>query len=140
MNETQKVREIEESLESNHFWEHWNTLNKFYHQELAIQNGDAWINHFSNLFSNINNNQEQSALYNKLRVLESTIKVYQNSLDSPITLAELLDKIKSQKACGVDGILNEMIKYTDSKLQIQISHPQAQYFDTLSKYKYNEIF
>ena len=41
-------------------------------------------------------------------------------LDSPITLNELQDKIKTlqpKKACGVDGILNEMIKYTDNKFQ-----------------------
>ena len=118
-----QLREIEESLESNHFWKHWNTLNKSYHQELAIQNGDVWINHFSNLFSNINKNQEQNALSDKLKVLESTIKDYQNPLDSPITLAELLDQIqnlKPQKACGVDGILNEMIRYTDHKFKLAI--------------------
>ncbi len=64
-------------------------------------------------------------MYEKLRVLESTIKDYQNPLDSPITLAELLDKIqtlKTQTACGVDGILNEMKIH---RAQIQISHPQS---------------
>ncbi len=62
-------------------------------------------------------------MYEKLRVLESTIKDYQNPLDSPITLAELLDQIqtlKTQKACGVDGILNEMIKYTEHKFKLTI--------------------
>ncbi len=122
-NTKSQLKDIEESLESNHFWKHWNTLNKSYHQELAIQNGDVWINHFSNLFSNIENNREQNAMYEKLRVLESTIKDYQNPLDSPITLAELLDQIqtlKTQKACGVDGILNEMIKYTEHKFKLAI--------------------
>ncbi len=64
-------------------------------------------------------------MYEKLRVLESTIKDYQNPLDSPITLAELLDQIqtlKTQKACGVDGILNEMINIQSTN---SISHPQA---------------
>jgi len=39
----------------------------------------------------------------------------------PIILTELLDKIqtqKLQKACGVDGILNEIIKYTDHKFKL----------------------
>ncbi len=36
-------------------------------------------------------------MYEKLRVLESTIKDYQNPLDSPITLAELLDQIQTLK-------------------------------------------
>ena len=55
----------------------------------------------------------------QIQILESTIKDYQNPLDSPITLNELQNKIKTiqpKKACGVDGILNEMIKYTDNKL------------------------
>jgi len=78
-------------------------------QELAIHNGDVWINHFSNLFKNVNKNQEQNTVYDKLTVLESTIRDYQNPLDTPMTLTKLLDKIpnlKLQKACGVDGLLN----------------------------------
>ena len=58
-----------------------------------------------------------------IQILESTIKDYQNPLDSPITLNELQDKIKTlqpKKAYGVDGILNEMIKYTDNKFQLAI--------------------
>ena len=50
-------------------------------------------------------------MHDKLQILESAIKDYQNPLDSPITLNELQDKIKTlqpKKACGVDGILNEM--------------------------------
>jgi len=48
-------------------------------------------------------------VYDKLTVLESTIRDYQNPLDTPMTLTKLLDKIpnlKLQKACGVDGFLN----------------------------------
>ena len=58
-----------------------------------------------------------------MQILESTIKDYENPLDSPITLNELQDKIQTlqpKKACGVDGILNEMIKYTDHKFQLAI--------------------
>ena len=50
-------------------------------------------------------------------ILLKTIKDY------PITLNELQDKIKTlqpKKACGVDGILNEIIKYTDNKFQLAI--------------------
>ena len=49
---------------------------------------------------------------------KSAVKDYQNLLDFPFTLNELQDKIPNQKACGVDGILNEMTKYTDHKLAI----------------------
>ena len=62
-------------------------------------------------------------MQDKLQTLESVIKDYQNPLDSPITLKELQDKIcslKRTKACGVDGILNKMIKYTDLKFQLAI--------------------
>lgn len=55
-------------------------------------------------------------IQDKLQKLESTIKDNQYLLDSPITLKQLQDKIKSletKKACGADGILNKMIKFTD---------------------------
>ena len=50
-------------------------------------------------------------------------KDYQNPMHSPITLNELQDKIKTlqpKKDWCVDGILNEMIKYTDNKFQLAI--------------------
>ena len=81
------------------------------------------MNHFSNLFGPIVKNKEQTHIQDKLQTLESVIKDNQNPLDSPITLKELQDKIsyfKRKKACGVDGIINEMIKYTDLKFQLAI--------------------
>ena len=78
------------------------------------------MNHFSNLFGPIVKNKEQTHIQDKLQTLESVIKYDQNS---PITLKELQDKISSlklKKACGVDGILNKMIKYTDLKFQLAI--------------------
>uniref|UniRef100_A0A8K9V0N5 Reverse transcriptase domain-containing protein n=1 Tax=Oncorhynchus mykiss TaxID=8022 RepID=A0A8K9V0N5_ONCMY len=92
-------------------------------KELSIQNGDVWVNHFSNLFGSITKNKEKKHIHDQIQILESTIKDFQNPLDSPITLNELQDKIKTlqpKKACGVDGILNEMIKYTDNKFQLAI--------------------
>ena len=81
------------------------------------------MNHFSNLFGPIVKNKEQTHIQDKLQTLELVIKDNQNPLDSPITLKELQDKISSlklKKACGVEGILNEMIKYTDLKFQLAI--------------------
>ena len=118
-----QINQIEESIDSNHFWENWNTLNKRKREELSIQNGDLWVNHFSNLFGPIVKNKEQTHIQDKLQTLESVIKDYQNPIDSPFTLKELQDKISSlklKKACGVDDILNEMIKYTDLKFQLAI--------------------
>ena len=135
-----QLNAIEESIDSNHFWENWKTLNQ-QHEELSTQNGDVWVNHFSNLFGCYN--KEQKHLQDQIQILESTIKDhqnpldsrthwipehtgFQNTLDSPITLNELQDKIKTlqpKKACGVDGILNEMIKYTDHKFQLPILNP-----------------
>ena len=59
--------------------------------------------------------QEKKPIHDQIHILESTIKDYHNPLDSPFTLSELQDKIKPlqpKKACGVDGILNEIIKKT----------------------------
>ncbi len=60
---------------------------------------------------------------NQLEKLELTIKDNQNPLDFPITDKELTEKIKNlqlKKASGPDGILNEMIKHTSSKLQLAV--------------------
>ena len=96
---------IEESIDSNHFWENWKTLNKQQHEELSIQNVDVWINHFSNGFGSItkNKNKQQKHIHDQIQILESTITDYQNPLHSPITLNELQDKIQTlqpKKACG----------------------------------------
>ena len=118
-----QLQDIEDSIKTNNFWDNWNKLNKQKQDELPIQNGDIWVNHFSKLFGPIEKNNEQRQIHDKLKNLESIIKDYQTPLDSPITLNELQDKIKilkPKKACGTDGILNEMIKYTDLKFQLAI--------------------
>ena len=95
----QKVRNqlnvIEESIDSNHFWENWKTLNKKQHEELSNQNGDVWVNRFSNRFGPITKNKEKKHIHDQIQILESTIKYYQNPLNSPITLNELQDKIQT---------------------------------------------
>ena len=114
---------MEKYTDSKHFWENWKTLNKQQQEELSIQNGDVWVNHFSNLFGSITKNKQQKHIHDQIQILESTIKEYQNPLVSPITLNEIQDKIKTlqpKKDCGVDGILNEIIKYKDNKFQLAI--------------------
>ena len=110
-------------MEFNHSWEHLNTLNKQQHEELSIPNGNVWINHFSNILGPITKYKQQKQIHDQIKILESAFKDFQNPLDSPITLNELQDKIQTlqpKKACGVDGILNEMIKYTDHNFQLAI--------------------
>ena len=107
---------------ANNYKENWNRQYK-QHEELPIQNGDIWINHFSKLFMYIDKNPEQKHIHDELQLFESEIKNDQNPLDFSITLNELQDKIqnlKPNKACGVDGILNEMIKFTDYKFKLAI--------------------
>ena len=113
---------IEESLNTNTFWENWKTLNKSKPEELAIQNGDVWTGHFKTLYKTIhlNTESEQNHIQEKLQSLELAIKDNQNPLDSPITGQELLEKLqvlKPRKASGPDGILNEMLKNTTVKFQ-----------------------
>ena len=73
-------------------------------------------------------NKEQKHIHDQIQILESTIKDYQNPLDSPITLSELQDKIKPlqpKKACGVDGIQwNDQIY----RQQIQIGYTKKTIF------------
>lgn len=46
-----------------------------------------------------------------------------NPIDYPITeqeLMEIIRSLKTNKACGIDGILNEMIKYSNHKIKLAI--------------------
>lgn len=57
------------------------------------------------------------------KTLEAVIKNNQNPLDYPVTepeLTEVIQSLKGKKACGVDGVLNEMIKYSDHKIRLAI--------------------
>ena len=121
----ERERGEEEAIDTNNFWQRWKSLNKPQHQELAIQNIDIWTTHFKTLYHSvqINANTEQSYLQEKLTKLELAIKNNQNPLDPPITEQELqkkLQTLKSKKACGPDGIMNEMLKNTDKKFQSAI--------------------
>jgi hypothetical protein len=62
-----QINQSEESLDSNHFWENWNTLNKQKLKELSVQNADIWVNHFFNLFGPILKNKEQTHIQDQLQ-------------------------------------------------------------------------
>ena len=117
-----KLREIEESIDQNQFWERWNNLNNK-KDNLALQNGNIWKDHFEKLYEQIspnNLNHEQRQTREKLTILESTIKNNQNPLDYLITMKELensIKKLKSGKACGPDGIRTEMLKHSSPELK-----------------------
>ncbi|KAI4889447.1 hypothetical protein NFI96_002246 [Prochilodus magdalenae] len=116
---------IEESINTNRFWEHWNTLNKSKSEELVIQDGDIWTTHFKSLYNQVPNNTtpEQTNITAKLKALERAVKEFQNPLDSSITEQELthnISKLKPKKASGPDGILPEMIRNTSRKFQSAI--------------------
>ncbi len=70
----------------------------------------------------IDENTEQSQIYEKLTKLELAIKDNQNPSDSPSTEQELnkLQALKSMKACGPDGVLNEMLKNTRTRNSIML--------------------
>ena len=95
---------------------------KRYNEQL-IQNGNTWKNHFQDLYREHPKNQAQEQISEKLKDLERVIKNYQTPLDYPITELELEDKLKilqPKKACGPDGILNEMLKYSSRKCKLAI--------------------
>jgi len=111
-----QLKDIEESINSNKFWDNWKHLNKRPRDELAILNGDIWKEHFTNLFDHPILNSDQQQISERLENLEIPIKDNQNPLDFPITQKEVegkLHNLQPRKACGVDGILNEMLVHTD---------------------------
>lgn len=114
---------IEESLNTNQFWEVWNGLSKTKSPDLPIQDGEIWRAHFENLFKEIPPHELHSnykTIREKLISFENTIKDSQNPLDFPITEFELECKIKhlkANKSCGPDNIRGEMIKNSTPELQ-----------------------
>ena len=118
-----QLQTIEESLSTNSFWENWNSLHKKPLLEPAIQDGDTWKEYFENLYTKPDMNHEQNHIFDKLTKMENTFSEYQNQLDYPITekeLSERLQALKPKKASGPDGILNEMLKHSNHKLQLAI--------------------
>ena len=116
---------IEESLNTNRFWEHWKNRSKSKHDDPVIQNGDIWTDHFKHLYGNIpiNSDSEQTQIIEKFNNLEWVIKDSQNPLDFLITEQELEKKLinlKPKKASGLDGILNEMLKHSSKKIRLAI--------------------
>ncbi len=88
-----QLKTIEESVHSNSFWDNRNLLIKKNHEEITIQNGNTWKNHFKKRNGKINMSTEQAQIYEKLKHIEYTIGKYQNPLDYPITEKELMEKI-----------------------------------------------
>jgi hypothetical protein len=44
-----------------------------------------WRKHFANLYINITKSPEQKDIQEKLQILESAVKDFQNTVDTPIT-------------------------------------------------------
>lgn len=118
----QTLQQIEDSLQSNTFWESWNHLNNSPPKELAIQNPDTWKTFYQNLYKSMPDNitNEQKHIKLNLKKLEDVICVHQNPLDHSISSDELLKslkKLKPDKACGPDNIRTEMLKFSPPILQ-----------------------
>ena len=82
-----------------------------------MQNGEIWRGHFENL------KKKQDQMYQKMIAMENAFNKYQNTLDFPITEAELTEKLQGlqpKKASGPDGTLNEMIKNTSHSFRLAI--------------------
>lgn len=119
----QLFQAMEESINTSNFWNNWNTLYRPQQEDLVIQNGNIWRTHFENLYKTTETNPARNELKTKLEILKENIKDNQNPLDFPITVNELTDRLhalKPNKACGIDGILNEMIKYTNDQFRTAI--------------------
>lgn len=70
-----QFEELEKSLNSNKFWDKWKLLYKSNQDELAIQDGEIWKNHFQELYSSTEiQNTNQNEIITKLQNLEKVIK------------------------------------------------------------------
>ncbi len=111
----------EEAVDQNYFWELWNNLDKSKEaKQIPIHDPNIWTEHFGKLYSHNEPTLTQKHLTSKWHDLEFTTKEQLNHLDNPISLNELIGTIKSLrkfKSCGLDGISNEMLKYSSSKLK-----------------------
>lgn len=111
---------------------YWELLNKFFREEDNQENcsenisAEEWLKYFKDLNSSKTNNNSNIDV---LLELAENKKIF-NELDNKITEKEVLHAIKSlknKKACGLDKILNEMLKYGHSEL-IQ---PLSKIFNTI---------
>lgn len=115
---TSKLEQIEEAIDSNSFWKIWHQLDNTKRKDsIAITNGNIWKHHFEELYTYKESqlNQSQKEMIGRLKELEKQKIPYQSDLDNPIQLSELNEKIKSLKtgkACGIDNISSEMLKYS----------------------------
>lgn len=111
-----KLQNIEDAIDQNNFWDLWNKLETSKKpKQISLCNGKIWTDHFGHLYSKDDLSPFQTQLIDQLHTLESQVKNKLNNLDNPIPLIELTKKIKclkNKKACGPDGILNEMLKFS----------------------------
>lgn len=91
----------------NDFWKHLQDLRREKSKQNLNISTEEWVNHFKNLLYDQQDNQPIENSDN----LEET---YDQILDSEFTEKEIHERIsslKKNKAPGIDGILNEMLKY-----------------------------
>ena len=117
---------LEESIESNwDFWDQWNSVCQSEPEELLIQDRDIWTQHFHTLFGPKppGTDLQTKQILEKLLNMELIFKDHQNPLDFLVTINHLKTKLKtlkSKKACGPDGRLNQMLKYSTEKFHLSI--------------------
>ncbi len=117
-----KLNKIEEAVDQNYFGELWNNLDKSKEaKQIPIHDPNIWTEHFVKLYSQNEPTLTQKHLTSKLHDLEFTTKEQLNHLDKPISLNELIigtiKSLRKLKSCGLDGISNEMLKHSSSKLK-----------------------
>ena len=112
-----KQEEIENSIsDSKRFWSKLKSLNKFTVARNNIDMDD-WYEHFSNLFKNENENEDNTYDYvDEIKITttyDPNVTVTEEMLDSPISREEILNSIKClkpNKSPGMDDRIPEMIK------------------------------
>ena len=103
----QKIQSLDPNLKGD-FWKLLDALRKSKTKESNNISSEEWISHFKNLL--FDNNQQNI----ELNTLSHDVNNEAENLNNNITVKEIhehISKLKMNKATGLDGIHNEMLKH-----------------------------
>jgi len=128
MEETARADAMAKTLESKDVRSFWKTVSKTYSKAIPLAttvNGavdpksitNMWKNHFSNLLNSVKSESNKTYVNTQLSNKDSigTIVIH------PHMVGNAIEKLKSGKSCGNDGLAAEHFKYADKRINVLLS-------------------